>query len=59
MAVVPMKSEEVRYNWRELLQEARQIADRIDRGEQKTISHEELKRLILEKLSLGTAAHKV
>ena len=41
----------------ELLQEAKQIADRIDRGEEKTISHEELKRLMLEKRASGAAVH--
>jgi prevent-host-death family protein len=41
----------------ELLAEAKRIAARIDRGEEKTISHDELKRLILEKQTQGASAH--
>lgn len=39
----------------ELLSEAKRIAARIDSGEEKTISHEELKRLMLEKSQQGVS----
>jgi prevent-host-death family protein len=41
----------------ELLAEAKRIAARIDSGEEKTIAHDELKRLMLEKRTQGISAH--
>lgn len=38
-----------------LLMEAKQIEAKIERGEMGTISHEELKRLMLEKQAQGVA----
>jgi hypothetical protein len=58
MTIVPTIGEEIDHPWYKLLQEAKQIADRIDRGEEKMISHEELKRLMLEKIQSGAVAHK-
>lgn len=41
----------------EFLLEAKQIETKIESGETGTITHEELKRLIIEKRVLGVPAH--
>jgi PHD/YefM family antitoxin component YafN of YafNO toxin-antitoxin module len=41
----------------ELLLEAQRIETEIERGEMGTITHDELKRLMLEKRRLGVSAH--